>query len=133
MSSSGQHPRAWLVAAACVRAVCQRLVSVRGFQREVAVWTCEQQRRETRLQLQARYSHLVADGPWCTGTAQATDADTRYSLTPLTTREVPRSRSSIPAQQRDLTVTVGWEHPLMTFFALVFDPSIEDDEAACLL
>jgi hypothetical protein len=33
-------------------------------------------RRDTRVQLQARDSHPVADGPWCTGTAQATDADT---------------------------------------------------------
>src|SRR5262249_15100436 len=43
------------------------------------------------------------------------------------------SRYSIPAQQPELTVTVGWDNPLMTFFAQVFDPSIEDDEAACLL
>jgi hypothetical protein len=43
------------------------------------------------------------------------------------------SRSSIPAQQPDLTVTVGWDNPLMTFFAQVFDPSIEEDAKACLL
>ena len=43
------------------------------------------------------------------------------------------SRYSIPAQQPGLTVTVGWDNPLCTFFAQVFDPSIEDDEAACLL
>ena len=55
MSSPGLRPGARPVAAACVRA---RL------------------RRETRVQLQARYSHLVADDTWCTGTAQATDADT---------------------------------------------------------
>ena len=28
---------------------------------------------------------------------------------------------------------VGWDNPLVTFFAQVFDPSIEDDEDACLL
>ena len=43
------------------------------------------------------------------------------------------SRYSIPAQQLGLTVIVGWDNPLTTFFAQVFDPSIEDDEEACLL
>ena len=43
------------------------------------------------------------------------------------------SRYSIPAQQPGLTVIVGWDNPLCTFFAQVFDPAIEDDEAACLL
>jgi len=43
------------------------------------------------------------------------------------------SRYSIPAQQPGLTVIVGWDNPLCTLFAQVFDPSIEDDEAACLL
>jgi hypothetical protein len=43
------------------------------------------------------------------------------------------SRYSISAQQPGLTVIVGWDNPLTTFFAQVFDPSIEDDEAACLL
>jgi hypothetical protein len=43
------------------------------------------------------------------------------------------SRYSIPAQQQGLTVTVGWDNPLCTLFAQVFDASIEDDEAACLL
>ena len=43
------------------------------------------------------------------------------------------SRYSIPPQQLGLTVTVGWDNPLQTLFAQVFDPSIEDDEAACLL
>jgi hypothetical protein len=32
-----------------------------------------------------------------------------------------------------LTVTVGWDNPLATFFAQVFDPSIEEDAEACLL
>jgi hypothetical protein len=131
MSCPGLHPGARPVA--CFRAVRQRLAAVHGFRREVAIWTCEQQRRETRVQLQARYSHPIADGPWCTGTAKATDADTRHGLTPPTTREVPMSRYSIPAQQPGLTVIVGWDHPLMTFFAQVFNSSIEDDEEACLL
>jgi hypothetical protein len=43
------------------------------------------------------------------------------------------SRYSIPAQQPGLTVIVGWDNPLCTLFAHVFDPAIEDDEAACLL
>ena len=43
------------------------------------------------------------------------------------------SRYSIPAQQPGLTVIVGWDNPLTTFFAQVCDPSIEEDEEACLL
>jgi hypothetical protein len=43
------------------------------------------------------------------------------------------SRYSIQAQQPGLTVIVGWDNPLCTFFAQVFDPAIADDEAACLL
>jgi hypothetical protein len=43
------------------------------------------------------------------------------------------SRYSLPAQQPGLTVIVGWDHPLTTFFAQVFDPSIEEDTDACLL
>jgi hypothetical protein len=43
------------------------------------------------------------------------------------------SRYSVPAQDPDLTVIVGWDNPLMTFFAQVFNPSIEDDDEACLL
>ena len=133
MSSCGLAPDARLVAAACVRAVRQRLASMRSFQCEVAVWTCARQRRDTRWQRQARDSYPVADGPWCTGTAQATDANTRHALTPPTTKEICMSRYRIPAQDPGLTVIVGWDNPLMTFFAQVFDPSIEDDEAACLL
>ena len=76
MPSRGLDPGGRLVAAACVRAVRQRLAALSGFRREVAVRTCARLRRDTRLQLQARDSHPVADGPWCTGTAQATDTDT---------------------------------------------------------
>jgi hypothetical protein len=43
------------------------------------------------------------------------------------------SRYSIPAQNPDLTVIVGWDNPLVTFFGQVFDPSIEEDAEACLL
>jgi hypothetical protein len=43
------------------------------------------------------------------------------------------SRHSIPAQQPGLTVIVGWDNPLATFFAQVFNPSIDEDEDACLL
>jgi hypothetical protein len=32
-----------------------------------------------------------------------------------------------------LTVIVGWDNPLVTFFAQVFDLSIEDDVEGCLL
>jgi hypothetical protein len=56
-----------------------------------------------------------------------------HGLPPPTTSEVSLSRYSIPAQQPGLTVLVGWDHPLCTLFAQVFDPAIEDDEAACLL
>jgi hypothetical protein len=76
MTSPGRAPRARPIAASCFRQVRQRLAALRGFRREVAARACERLRRDTRLQLQARDSHLVADGPWCTGTAQATDADT---------------------------------------------------------
>jgi hypothetical protein len=43
------------------------------------------------------------------------------------------SRYSIPAQQPGLTVIVGWDNPLTTFFAQIFNPSIDEDEDACLL
>jgi hypothetical protein len=43
------------------------------------------------------------------------------------------SRYSIPAQNPALTVVVGWDNPLQTLFAQVFDPSIEDEEEAELL
>jgi hypothetical protein len=43
------------------------------------------------------------------------------------------SRYSIPAQHAALTIVVGWDNPLQTFFAQVFDPSVEEDEEADLL
>jgi hypothetical protein len=43
------------------------------------------------------------------------------------------SRYRIPAQNPALTVVVGWDNPLQTLFAQVFDPSIEDEEEADLL
>src|SRR5262249_32761304 len=61
---------------AALRGLERTLTALRGFRREVAVRTCARLRRDTRVPRQARDSHPVADGPWCTGTAQATDADT---------------------------------------------------------
>ena len=43
------------------------------------------------------------------------------------------SRSSIPAQDARFTVVVGWDNPLTTFFAQVFDPSIDDEVEADIL
>ena len=43
------------------------------------------------------------------------------------------SRYSIHGQNPALTVVIGWDNPLQTFFAQVFDPSIEEDEEADLL
>ena len=43
------------------------------------------------------------------------------------------SRYSVPAQDQVLTVIVGWDNPLATFFAQAFDPSIEDEAEADLL
>ena len=43
------------------------------------------------------------------------------------------SRYRIHAQDPALTVIVGWDNPLATFFAQVFDPSIEEDAEADLL
>jgi hypothetical protein len=47
--------------------------------------------------------------------------------------EVGMSRYRIPAQDPRLTVIVGWDNPLATFFAQVFDPALEDDDEADLL
>jgi hypothetical protein len=43
------------------------------------------------------------------------------------------SRYSIRTQDPHFTAVVGWDNPLVTFFAQVFDPSIEEDAEACLL
>jgi hypothetical protein len=43
------------------------------------------------------------------------------------------SRYTFPAQDPRLTVIVGWDNPLMTFFAEVIDPSIAEDDEAYLL
>ena len=43
------------------------------------------------------------------------------------------SRYHIAAQDPRLTVIVGWDNPLSTLFAQVFDPAIEDDEEAEIL
>ena len=43
------------------------------------------------------------------------------------------SRYSFPAHTLGFTVVVGWDNPLATFFAEVFDPSIDEDEEAYVL
>src|SRR5712692_2980066 len=43
------------------------------------------------------------------------------------------SRYSFPAQDPALTVVVGWDNPMVSFFAEVFDPSIEEDDEAYVL
>jgi hypothetical protein len=43
------------------------------------------------------------------------------------------SRYRITAQNPALTVIVGWDNPLQTFFAQAFDPSVEDEAEADLL
>ena len=43
------------------------------------------------------------------------------------------SRYRLPAQNPALTVVVGWDNPLQTFFAQAFDPSVEDEAEADLL
>ena len=77
------------------------------------------------------YSDEVADGTGCTGQATTTDTPAQPHTTPE--REVSMNRYSIPALHLGLTVIVGWDNPLVTFFAQVFDPLIEEDEEACLL
>src|SRR3989454_12059735 len=57
----------------------------------------------------------------------------RDSPLPPTPTEVRMSRYRIPAQDPRLTVIVGWDNPLATFFAQVFDPALEDDDEADLL
>jgi hypothetical protein len=37
------------------------------------------------------------------------------------------SRYCIPSQRPGLTVVVGWDNPLRTLFAQVFNPLIEED------
>ena len=43
------------------------------------------------------------------------------------------SRYTIPAQDPALSIIVGWDNPLQTFFAQAFDPSVEDEADADLL
>jgi hypothetical protein len=42
------------------------------------------------------------------------------------------SRYRFPAQDPRLTVVVGWDNPLATFFAQVFDPSMDQEGADVL-
>ena len=41
------------------------------------------------------------------------------------------SRYTIPAQDPALSIIVGWDNPLQTFFAQAFDPSVEDEAGFC--
>lgn len=43
------------------------------------------------------------------------------------------SRRSIPALETDLSVVVGWDNPMTTFFAYVRRESAEEEDAAPLL
>ena len=43
------------------------------------------------------------------------------------------SRYHFPAHDPRFTVVVGWDNPLATFFAQVFDPSIDDEDDAYVL
>ena len=43
------------------------------------------------------------------------------------------ARSLSSAQDPRLTVVVGWDNPLATFFVEVFDPSIDDEDEAYIL
>ena len=43
------------------------------------------------------------------------------------------SRYSFPAQDPRLTVVVGWDNPLTTFFAQIVDPSLDDEDEAYVL
>ena len=43
------------------------------------------------------------------------------------------SRYNIPSQNPALTIIIGWDNPLQTFFAQAFDPSVEDEAEADLL
>jgi hypothetical protein len=43
------------------------------------------------------------------------------------------SRYPIPAHDRRYQVVVGWDGPLETYFAQVFDTTQDDDDTACVL
>jgi hypothetical protein len=44
------------------------------------------------------------------------------------------SRYRIPAANPQYEVIIGWDDPLETYFATVFDPTVDaDDDAACVL
>jgi hypothetical protein len=43
------------------------------------------------------------------------------------------SRYNITARDPALTVAIGWDNPLSTFFAIVTDERIDDDESRVLL
>ena len=43
------------------------------------------------------------------------------------------SRYPFPTPDPRCTAVVGWDNPLTTFFAQIFNASIEDDDEACVL
>jgi len=43
------------------------------------------------------------------------------------------SRYHFPTPDPRFTAVVGWDNPLTTFFAQIFNSSIEDDDEACVL
>jgi hypothetical protein len=43
------------------------------------------------------------------------------------------SRYSVPAQEPGVTVLVGWDDPLTTFWAQVFAPEVAEEAEACVL
>jgi hypothetical protein len=43
------------------------------------------------------------------------------------------SRYHFPTPDPRFTAVVGWDNPLTTFFAQIFNASIEDDDEACVL
>ena len=43
------------------------------------------------------------------------------------------SRYPFPTPDPRCTAVVGWDNPLTTFFAQIFNSSIEDDDEACVL
>jgi hypothetical protein len=43
------------------------------------------------------------------------------------------SRYHVPTPDPRRTAVIGWDNPLITFFAQIFNASIEDDDDACVL
>jgi DNA repair protein RadC len=112
MTYRGLAPGARLVAAACFRAVRQRLASVRGqertlaalsdFRREVAARTCERLRCETRLQLPVmrQLLHALFDSipEWARADALGSSALTQHHPFPQGEEMYHTTPDQSPAQ-----------------------------------